>query len=271
MYFSSFLVLCYSVIINTSSITLNTFHGMVQAKEERDKQFINKMRKKLAKFKADPKRFTAASGFILPDCTDTTKYTIDQIAQTITRNGNNGYTNEYFAVLNKYIVLSQGKVGPNQYIVYNVTITNLGDGLIFFGACRAPTLSDVTTRKCKASDGLIFSGLSVIYFGEQCYHLDAFSENNYVLSVRTCLSEYVVKNINYMVNITYVPYNPANSQQCVSVEVSFDGVSWFTTKDYGINSSANTDKTSLPIQGIMLPCIWMFVDSTSVKITNFTP
>jgi hypothetical protein len=289
---SSFLFLLYSVIINTSSITLNTFFSVIQAKEEQEKRFLNKMIKKLSKIKADPNRITAAgstsgsagsagrglattteSNFIFSKCTSTTNYTINTADRTITRKGNNGYTGEYYVVLNNVLNLNPSLPGAVQSVVYNVTVTNLGDGLIFFGGCRAPSLTNdlVNSGFCKAENGIKFSGLGIIYFGEQCYHLDAFSDDNYVLSVRTCLSEYTVKNINYMVNITYIPYNPANSQQCLSVEVSFDGITWFTTKDYVLNSSANTDKNSLEIRGKMLPCIWMFVDNTAVKITNFTP
>ena len=262
--FISFIILLHFIMLNSFSFKNNKICS------EKHKMLHN-IKPLIENFKINAKLLTRrnlALQFIdnhvtlqNSDCTENTaNYSFDDTANSITRNTNSASLGEKFVLLNqKFVPYSvTDPVTASVIITYNLSLINIGDGPLFFGYCKVD-------QSCLAKD-VIFTGIAIVYFGPDCFHIDNFNENAYIVSGRSCLSNDLLKSFLFKVELILT----TTPVIILDVDITFDSFTYFSSKTYQQNPSSSViDSTSLDYRNSSkyYPCVYLWQAGQKVVIS----
>jgi hypothetical protein len=137
-------------------------------------------------------------------CSDTSNYILTpDPTKRITRINNNANDEGYiiFSSEGNYDWVSGTNPANVLWKVYPRVIT---DGGLFFGACGLNDSALPTSCQFAAdiNQKIYFSGVSILYFAPDCYHIEHYINNQYWTTPRHCLSQKDLEALLFNLKIT---------------------------------------------------------------------
>jgi hypothetical protein len=144
---------------------------------------------------------------------------------------------------------------------WQVKLREIGDGLIFLGVCGFDNTSATTCGDVNDKDkflGVYFSGLSITYFGTDCYHIDHYVNGYFWATVRHCLSVYELKNMTFSFQFAYD--TGANGDNGI-LRINYDGYQYYERMALKVKQDTLNGK----ILNMFYPCATLFIKNTKIQ------
>ncbi len=198
-------------------------------------------------------------------CSETSKYTYSSTPNIITRKSHNNNDESY--LMFKLPDFMDFTGSPKTPLIWKTKTKTITDGGIFMGVCafdgRSPPSSCDKTNDITKS--VYFSGISLTYFGEDCYNLDMYLNNNYWTTPRHCLSKYELYNTGFIFKLQFTGFYGSNFAELF---INFDDLDIY----YRNNVLVRADTSITPNVELVhvYPCTYMFVQGSEVEVMVHT-
>jgi hypothetical protein len=199
-------------------------------------------------------------------CSEYNAYTYTSNPDTITRKYNNGGQENYLQY--------QHYGADNQPIYYNFIIDkypasmiwqvlpkNIDDGGLFFGMCAYDGRDKNFCYNNDISQTVYFNGIAILYFGDNCYHIDQYMNNDYWNTPRSCLSKFELTKMIFTFQMTYSPSYTRNAN-IAYLSISYDGFEYYSRQNIKVKIDDLVNKYLYFVN----PCVYMFSPGTQVEI-----
>jgi hypothetical protein len=136
---------------------------------------------------------------------------------------------------------------------WTIKLRTIGDANMFIGICQFHSFS---CKIGKLDEEVFFSGVSITYFGDNCFHIDHYVNNGYWTTARHCLSEYELKNMSF-------DYSFKGNGSDGQLSITYDNFKYYDAK---ILNDKNT-ATGSRVENIS-PCILLYVKDTELEFVK---
>jgi hypothetical protein len=159
--------------------------------------------------------------------------------------------------------------GPDQNIpskiTWKVVPKNIIDGGIFLGICAFDNSNPPSScyNDVDISQLIYFTGLSIIYFAPNCYHIDHYLNNMYWTTPRHCLSEFELMNLTFSFSMQY---DGKMGSGLAYFYITYDGFEYFNRSNVFVVVDTNIIPNVALTQ--VYPCLALYVENTSVEIVS---
>jgi hypothetical protein len=205
--------------------------------------------------------------YIYSTCSSTANYSFDSILKKITRNINNPNDEGYVMLNSEDFLDFSTNTYTTKQLLWHVLPRVVKDGGMFFGVCAFDISSPPST--CINTDVVTlvyFSGISISYFGTDCYHIDQYLNNIYWNTPKHCLSETELTNMTFSFKLDYNVSTYGGNK--AGFFITYDGYENYNRK----NMYVNTDTTVTPnfsLSGVY-PCTYLYTANTSIEFFTST-
>lgn len=194
--------------------------------------------------------------FIYMECSDISNYdfSLDPTIK-ITRKNYSNYDET------GYIIFKPGieNFNSSQNLEYIFNVVSLNEGGIFMGVCgfEGSNRNTCLNNYNDVFKKINFSGLSIKYFGHNCYYIDHYLNNLYYRTAQNCLSEYELLNFNFEFNIDFIGLT-----NYASLKIKYDNYFQFDQNNLYVISDPSNDN----IITSLYPCAYLMSKYSSIII-----
>jgi hypothetical protein len=159
--------------------------------------------------------------------------------------------------------------GPSQNVPpkinWQVKPWNIIDGGIFFGICGFDNSNPPSScyTNVDISTMIYFSGISIIYFAPNCYHIDHYLNNQYWTTPRHCLSEFELMKLVFSFSLQY---DGKMGSGLAYLYISYDGFEYYNRNNLYVVVDTNIIPNVSLTQ--VYPCAALYVPNTEIEIIS---
>ena len=201
-------------------------------------------------------RYLSSELIYLNVCSFTNNYqvTLGDKISNVKRLTDNKYYNDGFIIFENR---SQFLEDAFYKVSWNFSIESVKLGNIFFGLCV------YMQTDCKGDPSLyqniVFSGIGIMYFGNNCFHIDHNLNNSYWTTPRHCLSEFELLKLTFKFTL-----EPSIEIGKGIFSIEYDDFLYYSTenlwtRENKLREAYNVNKAS--------PCVLLNVKDSAVKFT----
>jgi hypothetical protein len=149
-------------------------------------------------------------------------------------------------------------------ITWRVEPKTIGDGGIFTGFCSYNPDQAVCNNSEEINSKVYFSGIAIIYFSENCYHIDQYINNIYWTTPKHCLSQYELEKMVFSFKLVN---DQANGTNYATLLISYDGMEYFNRSLIFVLAEPGASPRELPNSN---QCLFMMSQGSSVQFSSTT-
>jgi hypothetical protein len=263
-YFSSFFVFCIFLILDMKCYEILSDKIIVE-NDENYISIINKNNLQIYELKASKLRNLQSAFFTLQNaCSQKAGYSFN--GKRIKRVSHPTPDDTYIMIQSEGFYSFAGQIqNVPPKINWQVKPLNIIDGGIFFGVCGFDNSNPPSScyTNVDISTMIYYSGISIIYFAPNCYHIDHYLNNQYWTTPRHCLSEFELLQLVFSFSLQY---DGKMGSGLAYLYITYDGFEYYSRSNLYVVVDTNIIPNVSLTQ--VYPCVALYVPNTEIEIIS---